>query len=64
MSRIEGLQDATRVSQLLRSKAIRELSTYDDANHGIPWGNDGRRVTIGWSDCPVPSVVKLALTLI
>lgn len=61
---MDALPDAAAVAERLRTTALRGFGPDTEVESGIPWGREMNRITIPWSDCPVPSVLKLGLALI
>lgn len=62
--RMEELPDAAEMATRLRTTALRGFGPDPDTAYGIPWGRENTRITIPWSDCPHPEVLKLGLSLI
>ncbi|TSD58154.1 hypothetical protein [Aeromicrobium piscarium] len=62
--RMDELPGSADVAARLRMTALRGFGPDLDSTHGVPWGRDNARITIPWSDCPIPAVLKLALSLI
>jgi len=58
------LPDTAVVAERLRSTALRGFFPAPDRFGGIPGLRKSTRITISYADCPIPSVLKLALSLI
>lgn len=60
-SGMDELPNAADVAERLRTTVLRG---FGPDNEEIPWGGQAARITISIEDCPLPSVLRLTLSLI